>query len=65
MLGKEYVSQHQVNSMQQLFQTVVEGLNNRLKEVEKSKADSYERVSTNLRQRCKPCLPATWVGRLS
>lgn len=45
MLGKEYVSRQQVNKMEQLFQTAVEGLNNRLKEVETSKADSYQRVS--------------------
>ncbi|CAM9718705.1 unnamed protein product [Laminaria digitata] len=43
MLGKEYVSRQQVNKMEQLFQTAVEGLNNRLKEVETSKADSYQR----------------------
>ena len=65
MLGEEYVSRQQVNSMEQLFQTAVEGLNSRLKEVEKSKADSYQRVSSKLRQRCRPCLPVRWVGRLS
>lgn len=36
--------------MEQLFQTAVEGLNNRLKEVEKSKADSHQRVSYDLGQ---------------
>lgn len=45
MLGKEYVSRTQVNAMEQLFDTAIEGLNNRLKDVEKSKKDSYQQVS--------------------
>ncbi|CAN0368094.1 unnamed protein product [Pylaiella littoralis] len=40
-LGKEYVSRHQVEEMEALFETAVEGLSNRLRDMETRNAENH------------------------
>lgn len=46
VLGKEYVSRQQVQEMEMLFATAVEGLNNRLRNVETRKVEDKQHVSS-------------------
>lgn len=45
ILGKEYVSREQVKEMEKLFQTAVDGLSNRLRDMEMRHTDKDHRVS--------------------
>lgn len=44
VLGKEYVSRRQVGEMQTLFEAAVEGLSNRLRDMEKREAEKHWQV---------------------
>lgn len=44
VLGKEYVSRHQVEEMQTLFEAAIEGLSNRLRDMEKRDAEKHRQV---------------------
>lgn len=44
MLGKEYVSRHQVEEMKTIFEAAVEGLSNRLRDMEKRDAEKHRQV---------------------
>lgn len=44
VLGKEYVSRRQVEEMQTLFEAAVEGLSNRLRDMEKREAEKHRQV---------------------
>lgn len=44
-LGKEYVSRHQVEEMEALFETAVEGLSNRLRDMETRNAENHGQVN--------------------
>eukprot|EP00752_Nemacystus_decipiens_P004047 g3705.t2 len=44
VLGKEYVSRQQVEEMQTLFEASVEGLSNRLRDMEKREAEKHRQV---------------------
>lgn len=44
VLGKEYVSRHQVKEMQTLFEASIEGLSNRLRDIEKRDAQKHRQV---------------------
>lgn len=48
MLGKEYVSRHQVEEMQRLFEAAVEGLSNRLRDMEKRVAEKNRQVPATI-----------------
>lgn len=45
VLGKEYVSRHQVEEMETLFEKAVEGLSNRLRDMEKRNAQDHGQVN--------------------
>lgn len=44
VLGKEYVCRHHVEEMQTLFESAVEGLSTRLRDVEKREAEKHRQV---------------------
>ena len=57
VLGKEYVSRHQVEEMQTLFEAAIEGLSNRLKDMERRDAEKNRQVGhgSSLEGTILPC----------